>query len=53
MTNARDTLMYRRLLKAGFVAAVAAPKPIANAVRATLGLPPYRALGLWLPPRAA
>ena len=42
---------YRRAMQAGYVPYMVAPRPLSTAVRLLLGLPPYRTLGGWLPPR--
>jgi hypothetical protein len=45
--------MYQTLIARGFVPYIAEPRLVVNAVRGAFGLPPYRAVGGWLPPRKA
>jgi hypothetical protein len=43
--------LYQTMIARGFVPYIAQPRAAVNACRGALGLPPYRALGGWLPPR--
>lgn len=43
--------LYQTMIARGFVPYIAQPRALVNAVRASLALPLYRAVGGWLPPR--
>jgi len=43
--------MYQFLIGRGYVPYLVVPRPLSTAVRLLYGLPPYRMLGGWLPPR--
>lgn len=44
--------LYQTMIARGFVLYIAQPRALVNAVRASLELPLYRALGGWLPRKA-
>lgn len=52
MMTPEQARLYRRLIARGYVPYLARPRVLANALRAAFGLPAYRVLGGWLPPRA-
>lgn len=41
--------LYHTMMAAGFVPYIAQPRLLVNAIRVSLGLPQYRAVGGWLP----